>query len=208
MRRSGQFWAVLGLPATGDPVLSVSDQKEPTVMYAKTSPSRTEAADYYFTYIDKVEPGDICDTLEAQLAETMALFGKISDDQSLTSYAPGKWTIREVVSHINDTERLFVFRAFWFARGLEAPLPSFEQDIAVAHAGAAGRSWRSHLDEFAAIRAATLAFFRSLPEDAWMRHGVASGYPFTVRALAYITAGHVAHHLKILREQYLVAAAS
>lgn len=175
-------------------------------MHAKTSPSRTEAADYYFTYIDKVEPGDVCDTLETQLTETMALLSRISNEQSLSRYAPGKWTIREVVSHINDTERLFVFRAFWFARGLDAPLPSFEQDIAVAHAGAHERSWQSHIDEFAAIRPATLAFFRSLPEDAWMRHGVASGYPFTVRALAYITAGHVAHHLKILKEHYLVSA--
>jgi hypothetical protein len=127
----------------------------------------------------------------------------ISEEQSLHRYAPGKWSIREVVAHINDTERLFTFRAFWFARALGEPLPSFDQDIAASHAGADERPWRSHLDEFHAVRAATIALFRNLPAEAWTRRGVASGNPFTVRALAYIAAGHVAHHLRLLREQYL-----
>ena len=82
-------------------------------------------------------------------------------------------------------------------------LPSFDQNVAMATAGADERPWRSHVDEFRALRAATLAFFRGLPDEAWMRRGIASGNPFTVRALAYISAGHVTHHLKILRERYL-----
>ena len=104
---------------------------------------------------------------------------------------------------MNDTERLFVFRALWFARGFDSPLPSFDQDVAVSTAGADARPWRSHVEEFRVVRAATLAFFDNLPADAWTRRGIASGNPFTVRALAYISAGHVTHHTKILQERYL-----
>ena len=173
-------------------------------MASATIPDRTEASEYYFTYIDQVgEHEDICDLLESQGREAIALFRGVSDEQSLHRYAPGKWSIREVVGHINDTERLFIFRAFWFARGFDSPLPSFDQHIAIAHAGADARSWTSHIDEFAHLRAATVAFFRHLPADAWDRRGVASGNPFSVRALAYVGAGHLAHHLRILRQQYL-----
>jgi DinB superfamily len=166
-------------------------------------PDRTEASDYYFTYIDQVGAGDIRDVLGTQLGETRALLEGISDEKSLHRYAPDKWTIRQAVSHVNDAERLFTFRALWFARGFESPLPSFDQDVAVSMAAADARSLKSHRDEFTAIRGATLELFRNLPPDAWMRRGVASGNPFTVRALAYITAGHVAHHNRILRERYL-----
>ena len=168
-------------------------------------PDRTEAAEYYFTYNDQVPDGDICEILRAQSAGALNLFELISDDQSLHRYAPDKWSIREVLSHLNDGERLFVFRAFWFARGFDTPLPSFDQNAAVATAGANERSWRSHVEEFRAIRESTLTFFQTLPEDAWMRRGIASDNPFSVRALAYITAGHVAHHVRILRDQYHVS---
>ena len=158
---------------------------------------------HYFTYIDKVGPGDICRILEEQLAETLPQLEAISEERSLHRYAPDKWSIREVLSHLNDGERLFVFRALWFARGFDTPLPSFDQNVAVSVAGADSRSWRSHVEEFRVIRASTLAFFRNLPSEAWTRRGVASGYPFTVRALAYITAGHVTHHMGVLKERYL-----
>jgi len=141
--------------------------------------------------------------LEDQLPATVKLLEGISDEQSLYRYAPGKWSIREVVSHLNDTERLFVFRAMWFARGLEPALPSFDQDVALAGAYADERPWRQHIDEFRAVRAASLAFFKHLRDDVWTRRGVASGNPFSVRALAYITAGHVSHHTILLRERYL-----
>jgi hypothetical protein len=167
------------------------------------APDRTEAAEYYFTYIDQVPEGDICAILDAQSAATLALLQGISDEQSRRRYAPDKWTIRQVVSHVNDTERLFVSRAFWFARGFDTPLPSFDQNVAVSVAGADARSWSSHVEEFRTVRAATLSFFRNLPADAWRRRGVASGNPFSVRALAYIAAGHVTHHARILRERYL-----
>jgi hypothetical protein len=166
-------------------------------------PERTEAAAYYFTYIDQVPDGDICAILRAQLDDTTMLFETISEERSLGRYAPGKWSIRQVVGHLNDTERLFLARAFWFARGFDSPLPSFDQDIAVAAAASDERSLRSHVDEFRAVRASTLTFFDYLPHDAWLRRGMASGNPFSVRALAWLAAGHVMHHAKILRERYL-----
>jgi hypothetical protein len=166
-------------------------------------PDRTQSAEYYFTYIDKVPGTDPLAVLDAQLADAVALYESIDEKRSMHRYAEGKWTLREVLSHINDTERLFVFRAFWFARGLEAPLPSFDQDVAMKGAGAGARTWRSHIDEFRSIRASTLSLFRSLPADAWSRKGTASGNPFSVGALAYITAGHVAHHNQLMRERYL-----
>jgi hypothetical protein len=168
-----------------------------------TIPARTEAAEYYFRYIDQVPAGDVREILAAQSGETLELLGSISEQRSLYRYAPDKWSIREVVGHVNDTERLFVSRAFWFARGFDTPLPSFDQNVAVAAAGADQRPWESHLKEFHAIRAATLTFFRGLPPAAWDRQGIASGKPFTVRALAYLAAGHVTHHTTILRERYL-----
>jgi hypothetical protein len=168
-----------------------------------TGPDRTEAADYYFAYIDQAGEGDIRRRLHAQLGETVALLQGISEEASLRRYAPDKWSIREVLSHINDSERVFVYRAFWFARGYDSPLPSFEQTIAASTAGADARPWSSHIDEFRSIRAATLILFDNLPDDAWSRRGVASGHPVTVRALAYIVAGHAAHHINILRTRYL-----
>ena len=170
-----------------------------------TIPDRSEAAEYYFTYINQVAEGDICETLDAQLAETVSLLDGISEETSLRRYAPEKWSIRQVVSHMNDTERMFVFRALWFARGFDSQLPSFDQNIAISAASADERSWSSHVEEFATVRAATLTFFQNLSADAWARAGIASGNHFTVRALAYIAAGHVTHHTSILRTRYLLA---
>jgi hypothetical protein len=166
-------------------------------------PDRSEAADYYFRYIDQVTDDDVCRALETQGVQALTLLRGISEDRSRYRYAPDKWSIREVLGHVNDTERLFVFRALWFARGLESPLPSFEQDVAVGSARSNDVSWHRHVEEFQAVRASTVAFFHSLPDDAWTRRGKASGYDFSVRACAFIAAGHVTHHLKILRERYL-----
>ena len=168
-----------------------------------TVPDRTEAAEYYFRYIDLVPAGDIREALAAQQTEILALLRGISEDRSLYRYAPDKWSVREVVNHLSDTERLFTFRAFWFARGFDSPLPSFDQNVAVSAAGADGRSWNDLVSEFEAVRTATLTFFRSLPAEAWALRGIASGNPFTVRALAFLVVGHVTHHRNILREKYL-----
>src|SRR5919109_3381983 len=168
-------------------------------------PQRDEAAPYYFTYIDKVPDGDIRTTLDRQTIETSAALHSISEEQSLHRYAPDKWSLRELLNHMNDTERLFVARAFWFARGFDTPLPSFDQHVAVRTANANDRPWASHVEEFRAVRAATLTFFKNLPVDAWLRRGVASDNTFTVRALAYLVAGHVVHHMAIVRDKYLTS---
>jgi hypothetical protein len=166
-------------------------------------PETTEAAPYYFTYINQVTGDDVLATLESQLPESLAFFSGISEAKSLHRYAPDKWSIRQVLNHLSDTERAFTFRALWFARGFDTPLPSYDQNISVAGALADNYSWASHIEDFRRVRLATLSLFGSLPPDSWLRRGIASDNPFTVRSLAFIAAGHVTHHLRILRERYL-----
>jgi DinB superfamily len=166
-------------------------------------PQPQEAASDYSTYIDRVTSDDIVAVLTSQLDETRTFLSRISEERSLHRYAPDKWSMRELLGHVNDGERVFMFRAMWFARGFEGPLPSFDQEIGYKAAGSDKVSWASHVEEFRAIRSSTLAFFRNLPEDAWLRSGVASDSPVTVRALAYIVAGHVSHHMNVLQERYL-----
>src|SRR5882672_2087590 len=134
-------------------------------------PESNEAAPYYSTYINRVSGTDPVSTAETQMEEVLRLFATITKDKSLHRYAPDKWSIRQVLSHINDTERAFVFRALWFARGFDTPLPSFDQNISVRGADADARSWDSHVREFQAVRVATQMFFRNLPADAWSRRG-------------------------------------
>ncbi len=166
-------------------------------------PQASEAAEYYLPYIEEVHSEDPLSVMIAQLDEAQSLLPAISEKDSLYRYAPDKWSIRQVVNHCTDTERVFVFRTMWFARGLEIPLPSYEQDVAVRGAQAESVPWSSHIEEFRDVRAATISFFRNLPPEAWMRTGIASEKRFTVRALAFIIPGHVAYHWKRLRELYL-----
>lgn len=166
-------------------------------------PEPGEAAPYYFNYISKVQGDDIVGVLQRQLDETLALLSGISEEKSLHRYAPEKWSIRQVINHLNDTERVFLYRALWFARGFDSPLPSFDEKISAAAARADEFSWASHVEDFQGSRLSTVAFFRNLPAEAWARSGMASGMPFTVNALAYIIAGHLAHHMAIVRERYL-----
>jgi hypothetical protein len=166
-------------------------------------PQATEAAPYYLTYIDRVSGDDIVDVMKLQLDDTAEILAGISEEKSLYRYAPDKWSIRQVINHLNDTERVFAFRAMWFARGFSDPLPSFDQTISATAARADDYSWASHVQEFQKIRQATLAFFRNLPAEAWLRSGIASGNSVTVNALGYIIAGHVAHHLAIVQQRYL-----
>jgi len=166
-------------------------------------PAAKEFAAYYSTYVDLITSDDILGTLQAQLDMTLSALTGISEEKSLHRYAADKWSIRQLLNHVADTERVFVYRALWFARGFDTALPGFDQNVAVPAAAAEQFSWASHVEDFRAVRAATLTFFRNLPEEAWDRSGVASGNPVTVRALAYIIAGHVAHHIAILQERYL-----
>jgi hypothetical protein len=168
-------------------------------------PEPTEAAAYYFTYIDQVHGDDVAAVMERQLDESMRLFLEISEESSRHRYAADKWSIRQVLNHITDTERAFAFRALWFARGFEAPLPGFDQNIAADGALADSVAWSAHVEEFRQVRLSTMSLFRNMPPEAWTRNGIASDNPFTVRAMAFIIAGHVEHHIRILRERYLRA---
>jgi hypothetical protein len=162
-----------------------------------------EAADYYVKYINLVPPGSIVETLDAQRESTLAFLQTIPEERAGHRYAEGKWSVRDVLGHINDVERLFTMRAFWFARGLPSSLPSYEQDSVALNAGTGHRTISSYADEFSALRNSTVHLFRHLTPEAWMRNGIASDSPFTVRSLAYIAAGHVQHHLSILGDRYL-----
>jgi hypothetical protein len=166
-------------------------------------PQTEEAAPYYRNYINQVSGDDPVAVMESQLGEFLAEFSPISEAKSLHRYAPDKWSIREVLNHVVDTERAFAFRALWFARGFDTPLPSYDQNTAVSGSEADRISWASHLEEFQRVRLASISLFTHIPPAAWMRSGIASDNRFTVRALAYIIAGHVAHHATVLRTQYL-----
>lgn len=168
----------------------------------KGRPQPDEAAPYYFTYINQVSGDNPLRIIETQHDKVQPFLSRISEEKSKHRYAPDKWSIRQVLNHVTDTERAFVFRALWFARGFDAPLPSYDQNIASAAAEADAIPWSAHVEEFKRVRLSTISFFRNLPANAWMRRGIASDNPFTVRALGFIIPGHVAHHLKILQEKY------
>jgi hypothetical protein len=166
-------------------------------------PQRSEAAPYYFTYIDQVTGDDAVAVVEKQLEGSLAFFSGITEEKSLFRYAKEKWSIRQVLNHITDTERAFAFRALWFARGFDTPLPGYDQGVAASGAEADKLAWAAHVEEFRRVRLATIALFANMPSGAWMRTGIASDNSFTVRALAFVIAGHLAHHLTVLRERYL-----
>ncbi len=167
-------------------------------------PDPSEYAPYQKAYLDLVTEDDILQSLERQLAETVALFGSLPESRGDYAYAPGKWRLKEVLGHIADTERVLSYRALRVARGDTMPLAAFDQDAWAAHSASAQRHFRNLLDEMSAVRQATLSLFRSLDPAATLRCGITdAGNPFTVRAVPYIILGHERHHLRIIRERYL-----
>jgi hypothetical protein len=172
------------------------------------APHADEFAPYYGTYIAKVGAADVralLAELEAQPTQLEELFGRVPAGRETWSYGPGKWSFRQVVSHLVDAERVFGFRAFCFSRHDEHPLPSFEENDYVARGGADPVPLADHLREFAQVRASNLLFLRRLGPAEWTARGTASGNPFTVRALAWILAGHPNHHVAVTRERYAAA---
>lgn len=165
-------------------------------------PTKTEYAPSHSSYVGAVPDGDVLTLFERQGRETVALLRGITEDRSLHRYAPGKWSIREVVGHMIDAERVFMYRALTFARADEGPLPSFEENEWAAASNAHRRTLAELIDEFAAVRASSLAFFRGLSEAEFVRSGKASGHPVSVRGIAYVVTGHELHHVRILRERY------
>ena len=170
---------------------------------ATARPEPNEYASYYERYISLVPDANLIETLERQGAETLALLRALPEERGGHRYGPGKWSIKQLVGHLSDGERLFSYRALSIARGDRAPLPGMEQDEWMANVDFDARTLSSLIDEFESVRAATLHLLRHLSPEAWARRGTASDNEVTARALAYIIAGHEAHHVRILRERYL-----
>ena len=174
-------------------------------MPAAHRPDPSEFVPYYGKYIGLVPDGSVVDSLETQIRETSALLRSVPDARASHRYAPGKWSVKEVVGHLADGERVFAYRALRFARNDGTPLPGFDENLYAANSGFDARPLGEVASEYEAVRQATLALFRGLGDEAWLRRGIASENPVSVRALAWIIAGHELHHRAVLRERYLTA---
>jgi hypothetical protein len=166
-------------------------------------PASTEYAPFYENYVSLVPEGDLLQLMSQQIKETTDLLRNITDAQGEYRYAPGKWSLKEVIGHMSDTERVMSYRLLRFARGDQTPLMGFEQDTYVNEAAFELHSVQDLLEELTAVRQATLYLLHGLTDEAWMRAGKASNKDVTVRGLAYIIAGHELHHRKIIDELYL-----
>lgn len=166
-------------------------------------PQPGEYADWAAGYIAKVPNGPILEILEYLRDSTHNFFSRMSAEQADYTYQPGKWTIKESLAHMIDTERVFSYRAFCFSRGEKQPLPAFDQDDYMRHAIIEMRTIQDLANEFRAVRESTLYIYNSLTDEQSMLTGTASNYQVSVRALVYMTAGHELHHLDILKERYI-----
>lgn len=165
-------------------------------------PEKNEYDPYYGRYIGLVEEEDIVDRLERQKKEITDTFGGFGEDKGTYRYADDKWSIKEVLSHIIDGERMFAYRVLRISRGDTTPIEGFEQDGYIENSYANERSFTDLIDEFEKLRDANLLLFRNLKDVDWLRVGTASEKQISVRALAYIMAGHIQHHFNILAERY------
>ena len=166
-------------------------------------PKAGEYNAYYDKYISLIPGTDVVGTLAGQLPKTVALLSSLSEQDGELRYAPGKWSLKEALGHVIDTERIMAYRALCIARGDRTPLAGFEQDEYVRGGPHATIRLADLVEEFKNVRAATIALFRNLREEDWKRQGVANKNDITVRALAYVIAGHELHHRNILEERYL-----
>lgn len=174
---------------------------ELTVAYRR--PASDEYPPFFKNYVDTADTDDILALLAHQESVELEFLRSIKWEKWETAYAPDKWTLAELVLHTIDTERVFAYRALRISRGDQTPLPSFDHDSYVPNSGAATRTPASIVDEWLAVRQATLHLFNNMTDEMWDRRGTASGAEISVRALAYIIAGHMAHHMRIIRERYL-----
>jgi len=172
---------------------------------AQVRPLATDYAAYYEKYVSLIAGTDILGILEAQQLVMAQLLGARSEREGNFRYASDKWTLKEVVGHISDAERVFAYRALRFSRGDKTPIEGFEQDDYVKYGGFNDRTLADIAEEFSQVRDATLGLLHGLDGEAWDRRGTANKNEVTVRALAYITAGHELHHRRILEEKYLPA---
>jgi hypothetical protein len=167
-------------------------------------PEPHEFNEYYGGYISQVPESDLLSVLSAQPDDVRAVFGPLDESKGSFSYAVGKWTIKEMLSHLIDGERHFAYRVLRISRGDMTPIEGFEQDLYIENSHANERTFEDMISEFAEQRSANLRQLRNFDEADWLRLGTASGYTFSVRALGYIMAGHVRHHLAIMKERYQV----
>ena len=166
-------------------------------------PEKNEYAAYYETYVSLVDETDIVPTLQNQLTEINNLLAEIKEEKAALAYEEGKWTIKELIGHLIDGEKIFAYRALRFARADETSLPGFEQDGYIENAKFNDVSLAELIEEFTLLRRANLLFFKNLPAEAWTRGGMASDNFVSVCAIAYIMVGHVRHHVNILKTRYL-----
>lgn len=166
-------------------------------------PLKNEYAEYHETYVSLVSETDIVAAMQAQLVEAEQLFAEITEEKSNYAYAQGKWTIKEVLGHLTDAERIFAYRALRISRADTTPIEGFEQDDYVENANFNLIKFTDLIEEFVLSRKANLILFNNLTEDAWLRTGTASDVTVSVRALAFMMVGHIRHHFNILRERYL-----
>jgi DinB superfamily len=165
-------------------------------------PTRDEYASSFQAYVERVPDGDVLQHLQVQGERTRASFAKLDEAKGRFQYAPGKWTVKRLLQHVTDGERMFCYRALCIARGEQVSLPAFDENSYAANDGSDARRLHDVVAEFASVRAATLTLFGGFDAAAWQRRGTANGQPVSVRALPWITAGHELHHLAVLRERY------
>jgi hypothetical protein len=175
-----------------------------TTTVPNTRPDATEYAPFYASYVARVPEADVVSALRDSGREIIAALAAIPESRGGHRYAEGKWSVREVIGHLIDAERIFSYRALRVARGDATPLPPFDENAYVPTAGSEARTLADLVDELRAVRESTVRMFASFPGEAWTRTGIVSGREVSVRALAYITAGHARHHFAILRERYAI----
>ena len=166
-------------------------------------PTENEYAPYYGKYIVLVTEENIIEALENSLQDTLELLGGITEEKANFAYAENKWSIKEVIGHIGDSERVFAYRALCFSRNDENNIAGFDENHFIANSNFKNLSLKDVVDELVAIRNSTIALFKNMSEDAWTRKGIANDNEISVRALANILVGHERHHVGVIRERYL-----
>lgn len=166
-------------------------------------PQASEYPAYFESYLAKLPAGELLDLLESQWEHLGCLLEELDDDSADYRYAEGKWSVKEVLGHLLDAERIFAYRLLRVARGDTTPLPGFDENAYVAAAGFGARPLESLLEEYDLVRGHTLALLRGLDADSFARMGTSNGKPVSARALAWLIAGHEHHHMSVLKEKYL-----
>jgi len=193
----------LACPNTNATFAEIKELAMTDTAFLVPKPVAGDYSPYYEGYVSAVKTDDIVAYLRAQKDEIIVFLKDIVWEKWDLAYDEGKWTLAEVVLHTIDCERVFAYRALCIARGDTTPLPGFEQDDYVPNSGAALRTPASIVDEFAAVREATIQLVKNFSDEMWQRRGTASDAEVTVPALVYIIAGHTVHHVQVLRERYL-----